>query len=154
MRFKKFIIVNNEKHYQCNKCKCFKSNDKFYKDKRSPIGITSSCKPCHTETTLKTRDKDNARRLTRESAERQRKRNPEKFREIWRKASSKKRGSKKVKARDAVNKAVLKGDIIKPILCEICRQDKKLNGHHSDYNKPLEVEWLCNKCHGEEHRHD
>lgn len=35
--------------------------------------------------------------------------------------------------------------------CKICG-NKKSDGHHYDYTKPLEVIWLCKKHHGEHHR--
>lgn len=34
--------------------------------------------------------------------------------------------------------------------CEICGE-KKVQGHHPDYSKPLEVVWLCDLCHRELH---
>jgi hypothetical protein len=37
--------------------------------------------------------------------------------------------------------------IKKPIICEGCKENHKLNGHHEDYSKPLDVVWLCDDCH-------
>ena len=42
----------------------------------------------------------------------------------------------------------------KPECCESCgaaTNSRLLHGHHADYSKPLEVEWLCRKCHLAEH---
>lgn len=35
--------------------------------------------------------------------------------------------------------------------CEICGTDKDVQAHHDDYNRPLEVRWLCRKHHKEHH---
>ncbi|MFA5381843.1 MAG: helix-turn-helix transcriptional regulator [Candidatus Micrarchaeia archaeon] len=49
-----------------------------------------------------------------------------------------------------VKYAVDHGHLIKPSACEKCGlEDIILHGHHSDYSKPLEVEWLCPACHGQ-----
>ena len=47
---------------------------------------------------------------------------------------------------------VRKGILIKSS-CEVCGE-KKVEGHHDDYNKPLEVRWLCRKHHDEHHRNE
>lgn len=49
----------------------------------------------------------------------------------------------------AVLLALRKGKLIKPTNCQRCSQVMRLEGHHHDYSKPLEVEWLCRKCHRE-----
>lgn len=52
-----------------------------------------------------------------------------------------------------VQNAVNRGEIIKPSSCSICgRNDCRIHGHHTDYSKPLEVMWLCPKCHMDQHR--
>ena len=56
----------------------------------------------------------------------------------------------KYKARQVLQYHVRKGYIEKG-LCEDCGS-KKVQAHHEDYTKPLEVRWLCAKCHNRVHR--
>jgi len=53
----------------------------------------------------------------------------------------------KFKARDKVKYALRKGKLVKPSKCELCNEESKLEGHHKDYEKPLDVDWYCNRCH-------
>jgi len=55
----------------------------------------------------------------------------------------------KVIARAKVRYAVLKGNLIKPKKCKVCENKLPLQGHHGDYQKPLEVIWLCSGCHAD-----
>jgi hypothetical protein len=55
----------------------------------------------------------------------------------------------KRKAENAVSNALRDGKLKRPRLCEGCGRRRKLQAHHPDYSKPLEVQWLCYKCHGE-----
>lgn len=50
--------------------------------------------------------------------------------------------------------ALARKRIIKPTLCEACGRPERLDGHHYDYTKPLEVVWLCKPCHGQVHRYE
>lgn len=58
----------------------------------------------------------------------------------------------KYRARVLLNAAVGRKEIVKPDQCEICLCVKRLCGHHDDYNKPLEVRWLCYSCHTKWHK--
>jgi len=52
-----------------------------------------------------------------------------------------------------VQHAVKSGKLKKPNECMWCRNTtSKLMGHHEDYNKPLEVWWLCQPCHKKRHK--
>ncbi len=41
---------------------------------------------------------------------------------------------------------------IKRMPCEVCGSISKIHGHHKDYDKPLEVIWLCRQHHAELHK--
>jgi predicted DNA-binding protein YlxM (UPF0122 family) len=65
------------------------------------------------------------------------------------------------KAQNILEYAIRKGTIKKLSKCEICGDTgtfkdgrTKIQAHHSDYNKPLDVIWMCQKCHHEWHKNN
>lgn len=76
--------------------------------------------------------------------------NPEKFKEMW--IKSKEKDPMKRKAREYLNHAIEYGQIEKPLECSLCKENKKLQAHHEDYARPLEVIWMCSSCHAYIHR--
>lgn len=50
-------------------------------------------------------------------------------------------------AGQALRTAVREGHIAKPDRCQDCGVTEKIEAHHEDYSKPLEVAWLCPRCH-------
>src|SRR6266487_4953291 len=54
-------------------------------------------------------------------------------------------------ARILLNNKVATGEIVRPTACIRCFAVGRVQGHHPDYSKPLEVLWLCKECHIEEH---
>lgn len=79
-------------------------------------------------------DLDKRRRQGREADHRARARNPEFMR-------------LKKKVRWLVSCAVKRGDLIKPDSCQECGNIGEIEAHHDDYNRPLDVRWLCLECH-------
>jgi len=53
----------------------------------------------------------------------------------------------KINAHRAVHRALKAGTLTKPDTCARCQKRKVIEGHHEDYSKPLEVDWLCISCH-------
>lgn len=64
-------------------------------------------------------------------------------------AKGRKQNPVKSKARTAVANAVRDGKLT-PMPCRVCGS-KRVQGHHADYGKPLEVDWLCYRHHRELH---
>ena len=56
------------------------------------------------------------------------------------------------KAQSLLWKAIDRGKIVRQP-CEVCGCEKA-DAHHQDYNKPLEVIWLCRKHHKEWHNNN
>lgn len=54
-------------------------------------------------------------------------------------------------ARKKVLRAIKSGKLIRPSVCEVCGAETFCEAHHDDYNKPLEVKWLCKTCHENMH---
>lgn len=56
------------------------------------------------------------------------------------------------RARQAVYRALDSGAIKKPSKCRDCKKDWAwLQAHHKDYDRPLDVAWVCQKCHTARH---
>ena len=53
-------------------------------------------------------------------------------------------------AREMTRRAIRSG-ILQKKPCGQCNHDRS-EAHHSDYVKPLEIQWLCRKCHRAIHR--
>jgi C-5 cytosine-specific DNA methylase len=69
--------------------------------------------------------------------------------------------SKKERVHNLVETALSNGVISNPGVCECCGGSgvfkdgrSAIQAHHYDYDKPLDVEWLCQKCHHEWHKNN
>ncbi len=63
-------------------------------------------------------------------------------------------------AHNAVETALENGTLVRAESCEQCGSSgrmkdgrSKIQAHHDDYNFPLQVRWLCQRCHHEWHKH-
>lgn len=130
----------------CTKCKTKKEASDFGKDRRARDGLCCRCKECglayRQSHKLERQAYDQVyygtltgRAVKQRSIKKRRLQHPE-----------------KIKASCIVNNAITAGKLKRFIFCESCGLPAKTEGHHEDYNKPLEVLWLCRKCHVEIHR--
>jgi len=68
-------------------------------------------------------------------------------------------GAKAVdRAQNITERAIISG-VLKPQPCEVCGANgtmsdgrREVQAHHDDYEKPLQVRWLCQKHHHEHHK--
>lgn len=76
-------------------------------------------------------------------------RQTQKGKEVWRNLMRRqyRKHREKVIARQKLHQAVAKGTLIRPDICSKCKENKKVEAHHEDYSKPLEVKWVCRQCH-------
>lgn len=57
------------------------------------------------------------------------------------------KNKEKRRAHTLVARALKKGLLIKSQICELCNRLTKTEGHHENYDLPLNLIWLCKKCH-------
>lgn len=148
----------------CFKCGNEKELSEFYKHKEMADGFLNKCKECTKNDALKHREKniekirayDRNRPNHKERVEANKKRLKEntELKAKYRKSQKKWDIENKIKknAHTKVKRALLNGTLVRRYNCDICGDGSKLEAHHEDYSKPLEVIWLCVKCHKEKHK--
>lgn len=141
------ICSHHEK--KCTRCLKEKPINSFQKRKASRDGLTASCKTClsaYEKSRAKLPHRVRARKLY--ASTDKGKAAGLKARKKW----SQRNPIKKL-ASTIVGNAVRDGKILKPSVCEDCgSKPKRLHGHHDDYAFPLEVRWLCPRCHNNWHK--
>lgn len=158
---------------RCSKCGETKPLDSFYRQRARKDGRFPHCKACNREQAREWREKNPDRKAEHQQRYRQRhpKKSAEQHRRYQRRYHLRYPGKRteirqrhrrsnplKNQARAKLYRAVQSGKIEKPQKCEGCGSappdPSELHGHHADYSKPLDVEWLCGECHVERHREE
>ena len=134
---------------RCFKCGKVKPVGEFYRHRMMADGYLGKCKEC-TKSDVSRHRTANVDRIR--AYDRERAKNPDRMKaaaEIskrWRQQDS-----RIAAAHNAVTRAVSKGDLVRPSGCSRCGSSP-VYGHHEDYNKKLDVTWLCQPCHKERHK--
>jgi len=132
----------------CFKCKKDKPLAEFYKHSAMADGHLNKCKECTKADANKHRS-ENLERIR--EYDRQRGKNPERraanlaVNQAWRREDKRRQ-----RAHGIVRRAIAKELLVRSPCCR-CGNPKSL-AHHEDYDKPLEVMWLCQPCHKQRHK--
>lgn len=132
----------------CFKCKAVKPLNEFYKHSAMADGHLNKCKECTKHDVSKHRS-ENIEEIR--AYDRARGKSPERIKatteiaRAWR-AEDKRR----VRAHSAVSYAIRRGNLVR-LPCVRCGEEKSV-AHHEDYDKPLDVMWLCQPCHKQRHK--
>lgn len=145
---------------QCFKCGCFKQISEYYKHPMMADGHLGKCKECTKQDTFNRVEskkldpnwviKERAR--CREKAKRSRMLGTHPKTNFEAKKNWEIRNKHKKVAQQQARRAFISGKILSTGLCEDCGvTGVKLQMHHEDYSKPLDVNFLCTSCHGKRH---
>lgn len=130
----------------CIDCRDSKSLDQFYAHPYTADGRMGVCKECHkARVILRRRTNPMVQQYDRERYQRP-------ARKAFAMATAKQwriDSPEGYRAQTAVGNALRDKRLFKGP-CEVCGTTKWVHGHHKDYSKPLDVQWLCAIHH---HRH-
>lgn len=59
------------------------------------------------------------------------------------------RNPEKKGASTVVNNAIRDGRLVRQTVCSVCGRSENVEAHHTDYSKPLDIQWLCKRHHWE-----
>ena len=130
--------------------KCFKGGDtkpliEFYKHREMADGHLNKCKDC-TKADVSRHREENIERIT--EYELKRARDPERQakQRMYNKVCRERHPDRKA-ARTILGNAIGRGKIDRPSVCSEWGEPGYIEAHHHDYTKPLDVVWLCFRCH-------
>jgi hypothetical protein len=133
---------------ECFKCNSIKPLTEFYKHSQMADGHVNKCKECNKNDVSANRNKNLEKYR---EYDRKRGKIPERIKanteinRAWRAEDT-----RRVLAHTSVARAIRNGSLFR-LPCVRCGEAKSL-AHHEDYDKPLEVMWLCQPCHKQRHK--
>ena len=133
---------------RCFKCNTLKPLEDFYKHPKMADGHLNKCKQCakHDSNSRREEKLDEIREYDRQrSKNKDRMRASQEVTKIWREADRRRSA-----AHSAVARAIKSGLLVRQP-CQECGEPKSV-AHHEDYDRKLDVMWLCQPCHVQRHQ--
>lgn len=135
---------------RCSRCGQEKLETEFSKDRSRRDGLQSCCKACDMQYARAYEARYPKKKAASTKAWFKSERGKEQNRGYKQKSRASGLIDHQIKARRAVDHELKMGKLVR-LPCVICR-DPKSHGHHEDYDKPLDVVWLCPKHHKARHK--
>lgn len=136
---------------QCTKCGEIKPLTEFNRRRMVSSGFRAECRECQKQSTRRYYHEGDGQRKKSEYYAAHREEKKEGFRQYFtRKRPRRPYNPEKSPARNALNRAIESGKIVRPDHCQECGKSCKPDGHHhKGYDKEhwLDVIWLCRECH-------
>lgn len=136
----------------CFKCNVEKELKEFYKHSQMKDGHLNKCKKCTKKDVKVNYDKNIDYYRSYEKTEKRILSKRKRAKGYTKKYKEK--NPKKRQAHIIVGNSIRSGALIRPNICSECERTQNIQAHHDDYNKPLEVRWLCSRCHIKWHKHN
>ena len=134
----------------CSQCRIQKPEDCFWKRPDSSDGRWYHCIDCARRRIKAVRQTPEHRAWLDDYKIRNRDKIVAKMRR-YRQRHGLTRGGTRRPAHDIVAAAIKAGTLIRPKKCEHCLKLRRVQAHHDNYDKPLDVRWLCQRCHSRLH---
>lgn len=136
----------------CYKCGKEKNEDCFSVDRSTKDRLQNCCKECQSLRDSKYRKTNKGKEVNQKGIKKYRKTRKGKEAHSVGGARYRQKYPEKIKAGSCVGYAIKLGKLVRPDVCEQCDTKCKPEAHHPDYDKPLDVTWMCIKCHKKLHR--
>ena len=118
----------------CTKCGILQSLTEFYRDSTRSLGRRGTCRSCTLRTHQAYCAKPENRARVNASVKRYGKRNIEMVRLVQLVSKT-------------IQNAIKRGELVRPEICSECGKKGRIEAAHSDYQRRLDVRWLCVSCH-------
>lgn len=159
----RYAVVDGEPSKRCPACGGMKSmNTGFHRNRATKDGCACYCRSCTPSIVAPSINREKARAVAaskwailRSDPDYWRRKREYYARVLAPRYRDDLAERQKAAARCTVYAAIRARVLTKPSTCSACAVSATghaLQAHHHDYSKPLEVQWLCTKCHGKTHR--
>lgn len=117
---------------RCSRCKATLPLAEFNRCSAAPDGLQWMCRRCQVVANRQARY-----------------RNPERAKRDWRRQNARRRDAapEKQRVHQVVARAIKRGELVRPAQCAECGREGRIEAHHEDYSRPLDVVWCCPRCH-------